>query len=229
MDFNTGPGSGRSSSTPSGASRPSSGGTGGEFNLQDPVGSFVRTVVAVVTQPVPFFRGIARQGNFVNPLVFAVICAVISALLSGILGVIFAPLVAGSQSTGEAFAGGIGGLIGGLILAPIFTAIGLVIAAGIIHLLVLLVVKPRSTGFEATFRIASYTQVTQLVSWIPVIGSIIAGIWAIVFYIFGIREVHDTTTGKAALVVLIPVAVVLVLFVIVGGALLVSLLGNEQF
>ena len=228
MDFNTGPGSGRSSSTPGGASSPRSGETGGEFKLQDPVGSFVRTVVAVITQPIPFFRGIARQGNYVNPLVFAVICALISALLSGILGLIFAPLLASPQGTDEAFAGGIGGLVGGLILSPIFTAIGLVIAAGIIHLLVLLFVKPRNTGFEATFRIASYTQVTQLVSWIPVIGSIIAAIWAIALYTIGIREVHDATTGKAALVVLIPVAVVLVLFVIVGGALLVFLLGNQQ-
>ncbi|CAA9447025.1 MAG: hypothetical protein AVDCRST_MAG37-1934 [uncultured Rubrobacteraceae bacterium] len=226
MDFNTGPGSGGSSSRSGGPSR--SGGAGEEFNLQDPVGSFVRTVVAVVTQPVPFFRGIAWQGNFVNPLIFAIICALISALLSGILAVIFPPLFASPQNTGESFVGGIGVLVGTLILSPIFTAIGLVIAAGIIHLLVLLFVKPRNTGFEATFRIASYTQVTQLVSWIPIIGSIIAAIWAIVLYIFGIREVHGTTTGKAALVVLIPVAILLVLFVIVGGALLVFFLGNQQ-
>lgn len=226
MDFNTGPGSG-SSSVPGGGPRPASGGTGGEFSLQDPVGSFVRTVVAVVTQPVPFFRGIARQGNFVNPLVFALICALISALLSGILGLIFAPLFASPGDTGEAFAGGIGGLIGALILSPILTAIGLVIAAGIFHLLVLIFVRPSNMGFEATFRVASYAQVTQLVSWIPVIGSIIAAVWAIVLYIFGIREVHGTTTGTAALVVLIPVAVFLILLVVLGGALLV-LFGNQQ-
>jgi hypothetical protein len=40
--------------------------------------------------------------------------------------------------------------------------------------------------------------------------------------------VHDTTTGKAALVVLMPVAIVLVLFNNLGGALLVFLLGNQQ-
>ncbi len=227
MDFNTGPGSGSSSPTPGGGPRPASGGTGGEFTLQDPVGSFVRTVVAVVTQPVPFFRGIARQGNFVNPLVFALICALISALLSGILGLIFAPLFAGPGDTGEAFAGGVGGLVGALILSPILTAIGLVIAAGIFHLLVLIFVRPSNMGFEATFRVASYAQVTQLVSWIPVIGSIIAAVWAIVLYIFGIREVHGTTTGTAALVVLIPVAVFLILLVVLGGALL-FLLGNQQ-
>jgi len=184
--------------------------------------------VAVVTQPVPFFRGIARQGNFVNPLVFALICTLISALLSGILGLIFAPLLASPGDTGEAFAGGIGGLIGGVILSPILTAIGLVIAAGIFHLLVLIFVRPSNMGFEATFRVASYIQVTQLVSWIPVVGSIVAAVWSIVLYIFGIREMHGTTTGKAALIVLIPVAVLLILLVVIGGALLVFLLGNQQ-
>src|SRR5215208_6669118 len=226
MDFNTGPESGRSSPEPGGTQRPAPGGAGGEFTLSDPVGSFIRTVVAVATQPVPFFRGIARQGDFINPLVFALICALISA----ILGIIIAPLFAGPGDTGEAFAGGIGGFLVGLILTPIITAIVLVIVAGILHLLVLLFVRPTNAGFEATFRITSYTQVTQLVTWIPVIGSIIGAIWAIVLYIFGVREVHGTSTGTAALVVLIPVAVVLILLVIfgIGAALLVFLLGNQQ-
>jgi hypothetical protein len=224
MDFNTGPGSGSSSPTPGNGPRPASGGTGGEFTLQDPVGSFVRTVVAVVTQPVPFFRGIARQGNFVNPLVFALICALISALLSGIIGLIFAPLFAGPGDTGEAFAGGIVGLVVTLILSPILTTIGLIIAAGIFHLLVLIFVRPSNMGFEATFRVASYTQVTQLISWIPIVGSIVAAVWSIVLLIFGIREVHSTTTGKAAAIVLIPVAVIFVLALII-----VALVGAALF
>ena len=87
MAFNTGPESGRSSPEPGGTQRPAAGGAGGEFTLSDPVGSFIRTVVAVVTQPIPFFRGIARQGDFINPLV----------------------LFAGPGDTAEAFAGGIGG------------------------------------------------------------------------------------------------------------------------
>ena len=233
MDFNTGPESGRSSPEPGGTRRPAPRGAGGEFTLSDPVASFVRTVVRAVTQPVPFFRGIARQGDFINPLVFALICALISAFLTGILGIIFAPLFAGPGDTAEVFAGGIGGFLVGLILTPIYTAIAaivLVIVAGILHLLVLIFVRPGNAGFEATFRIASYTQVTQLVTWIPIIGSIIGAIWAIVLYIFGVREVHGTSTGTVALVVLIPVAVVLILLVIFGisAALLVFLLGNQQ-
>ncbi len=223
MDFNTGPSSG-SSSAPGGGPRPASGGAGGEFTLQDPVGSFVRTVVAVVTQPVPFFRGIARQGNFVNPLVFALICALISALLSGILGLIFAPLFASPGDTGEAFPGGIGGFLLNLVLTPIYAALGLFVGAGILHLLVLLFVRPANAGFEATFRAVSYSWVYQLISWIPIIGWIVGPIYGGVLLVLGVREVHATTTGKAALIVLIPVAVIILFAVIV-----VALIGAALF
>ncbi len=207
-----------------------SGGTGGEFNLSDPVGSFVNTVRELVTRPTTFFRGIPRRGNFVNPLVFALICAIVNGVLTGILGFLIS-LVSGDQGFGAA----IGSLIGGIILVPIGTLIGLFIGAGIIHLLlVLLFVRPANAGFEATLRVVSYSSVTQLASWldtIPILGilvSLVVGIYGIFLSIVGIREIHSTTTGRAALVVLIPVAVLVIFFVFVGGALLLFLLGSQQ-
>jgi hypothetical protein len=243
MNFDTGSGSGRPDDEsrrlfggesgrqpPGGPPRGPVASPGGEFNLSDPVGSFIRTVVAIVTQPVAFFRGIARQGNFINPALFAVICALISAVLSGILGLIFTPLFAPPGDTEEAFAGGIGGFVVGLILTPLYTALALIIGAGILHLLVLLFVRPSNSGFEATFRAFSYGWgVTQLVSWVPVIGTIIATVWAIVLYIFGIREVHSATTGTATLIVLIPAVVLLLivlLLVALGAALFFA--GTQQ-
>ena len=87
MDFNTGSGGSRGSGGSSGgpgAPRVSGGASGGEFNYQDPVQSFISTAQSVVFRPVEFFRGIRRQGDFINPLVFAIICAVISGLLLGL-------------------------------------------------------------------------------------------------------------------------------------------------
>jgi hypothetical protein len=71
-------------------------------------------------------------------------------------------------------------------------------------------VGSRNGGFEATFRVIAYSAVTSLVSWIPFIGWILS-LYGIYLGIVGIREVHNTTTGKAALVVLIPAAVVILL------------------
>ena len=78
------------------------------------------------------------------------------------------------------------------------------------QLLVRLIVGARNSGFETTFRVASYTQVTSLVNWIPVVGPLLA-LYGIYLSIVGIREMHGTTTGKAALVVLIPFIVALLL------------------
>ena len=206
MDFDTGSGgTGGTGGTPSGAPPPRvSGGAGTEFNYQDPVQSFVSTVQNVVLRPVDFFRGILRQGDYLNPLIFAIICYEVSAILGGIIALAF-----GNQ--------GFGGFIVSIILAPIGTAIALFIGAGITHLLVMLIVGSRNSGYEATFRVAAYSSVVNLVSWIPFIGWLLS-LYAIYLAIVGIREVHTTTTGKAALVVLIPVAVAFLLVILVLGA-----------
>jgi hypothetical protein len=90
-------------------------------------------------------------------------------------------------------------------------------------------VKPTNAGFEATFRVVCYSYTPSIVTFlspIPILGQLIAavaGIYTIVLSILGIREVHNTTTGRAAAVVLIPVAVfllfVLIIVVLVGVAL----------
>jgi hypothetical protein len=219
MDFNTGSGgtegpggSSRGPSTP--PPRTSGVAQGGEFNYTDPVQSFISTVQRVALHPADFYRGILRQGDFINPLIFAIICYEVSAILGGIIAVAF-----GNQ--------GFGGFIVSIILAPIGTAIALFIGAGILHLLVMLIVGSRNGGFEATFRVGAYSSVVNLVSWIPFIGWI-ASLYGVYLAIVGIREVHGTTTGKAALVVLIPAAVVLLLVFLVIGAAAFFIFSQQQ-
>ena len=118
-------------------------------------------------------------------------------------------------------------LVGYILIAPIILAIVLLVCAGILHLLTILIIKPINTGFEATFRVACYSAVGQLVSWIPILGSLVAFVAFVTLSVIGIREVHGTTTGKAAAVVLIPAAVLLLaivlLIVLVGAALFFTL------
>ena len=175
----------------------------GDYNLSDPVNSFIDTVRRVVPEPVRFFASLARSGSFLNPLVFALICIEISAILGGLLGLI-----------GVGANRGLGNFIGSIIAAAIGGAIVLFIVAGILHLLVMLVVGVGNSGFEATFRVAAYAAVVDLVSWIPLIGWLL-GLYGVYLTVVGIREMHQTTTGRAVLVVLIPVGVILLL-VLVG-------------
>jgi hypothetical protein len=203
VDFNTeSGGSGGSGGAPR---RVSGGASGGEFDYSDPVQSFINTVRTVVTAPVGFFRGIRREGDFVNPLIFAIICYEVSAILGGIIALAFSSR-------------GFGGFLASIIFAPIGTAIALFIGAGILHLLVMLIVGSRNSGFEGTFRVGAYSSVTSLVSWIPIIG-VIASLYGIYLAIVGIREVHNTTTGRAAIVVLVPAVVVFLLIVLIIAAI----------
>jgi hypothetical protein len=191
--------------------------TGGDYNLSDPVNSFIDVVRRIVLQPTAFFAGIPRRGDFVNPLVFALICIEISVILVGLLnllglpgGVLWLAAPQGNQ--------GFIAFVGALVLAPIAGTIGLFITALITHLLVGFVVGPSNSGFEATFRVASYTSVTSLLGWLPFIGWLFS-LYRVYLAILGIREVHGTTMGKAALVVLIPFAVIALLaFLLVGVA-----------
>jgi hypothetical protein len=191
--------------------------TRGNYNLSDPVNSFTDVVRRIVLQPTAFFASIPRSGNIVNPLVFALICIEISVILVGLLNLIGLPggalWLAAPQGNQGFFA-----FVGALVLAPIAGAVGLLITALITHLLVGLVVGPSNSGFEATFRVASYTSVTSLLGWLPYIGWLFT-LYRVYLAIVGIREVHSTTTGKAALVVLIPFAVIaLLVFLLVGVA-----------
>jgi hypothetical protein len=218
MDFNTGAGGtgrpGGSSAGPGGSPGGPQSAAAAEFRYTDPVQTFISTVRSVVTVPADFFRGILRRGDFVNPLIFALICYEVYTILGGLL-----------RLAGIGTDLGFGGFVVSLILAPIFAVIGLFIGAGILHLLVMLIVGSRNAGFEGTFRVSAYSSATLLVSWIPIIGWI-ASLYGLYLAVVGVREVHNTTTGKAALVVLIPAAVLILLALIlvaVGAALFLSL------
>lgn len=191
--------------------------SGREFELSDPVNSFFDVVRSVVLQPVRFFAGLPRSGALLNPLLFALICIMISAILSSVL------VLAGVQENPgfnpnpqnalpSTFAPT--SAIASVILAPIGGTIGLFVVAAIQQLLVRLIVGANNSGFGATFRVASYTQVTSLVNWIPIVGPLVA-LYGLYLSIVGIREMHSTTTGKAALVILIPFAVVLLVALVV--------------
>ena len=254
MDFDTGRQSEGSQSRPQNAGAGSSrgygdgpGGTpprvtssasGGDFNISDPVNSFVDVVRRVLTGPADFFRSIARRGNFVNPLVFALICAVIYGVLNGLFTML-GNIIKGTSGVG----GGIAGLFGSIVFTPILVALFLFVGAGIYHLLVLLLAGGSNAGYEATFRVGAYASAILIISWItslfniiPIIGPIIGGllgliigVYGVIIQVLGIREVHSTTTGRAVAIVLIPTAVILLIVLfIVGAALLAIFAGSQQ-
>ena len=190
--------------------------SGGDYDLSDPVNSFVDVVRRMVLQPATFFAGLPRQGSVLGPLVFALICIEISAVLVGFLTFIDVP---GGVTWLFGARGNQGFLafVGGLVLAPIAGTVGVFLTALVTHLLVILVVGSGHSGFGATFRIISYSSVTSLLGWLPFIGWIFS-LYRLYLATVGIREMHGTTTGRALLVVLLPAILVFVLVLVLVGA-----------
>jgi hypothetical protein len=203
--------------------RTGAGPPGGDYDLSNPVASFTDVVRRVVARPAEFFSRIPRHGSYLAPLIFALICIEISTILGGLLRLAWqAETMGGVRFQGIEYS--FGGFIADVILAPIGGAIGLFILAGIAHLLVMLFIGSANSGFESTFRVVAYVSVTNLVNWIPIIGGLLA-LYGLYLAVVGIREIHSTTTGKAALVVLLPIGVILLLvliLVVVAGAVILS-------
>ena len=202
------------------------GSSGGDYDLSNPVGSFTDVVRRIVTRPAEFFSSIPRRGNFLSPLVFALICIEISTILGGLLRLALRTEVAGGirfEGAGR-YGYSFGSFLADVILAPIGGAIGLFVLAAIAHLFVMLFVGDGNSGYESTFRVVSYVSVTSLVNWIPLIGGLVA-LYGLYLAVVGIREMHSTTTGRAALVVLLPIGALLLLvllFVVVAGAIVLG-------
>ena len=190
--------------------------SGGDYDLSDPLNSFVEIVRRVVFQPQAFFAGLPRQGSLLSPLVFALVCTEISVLLVGLLTFLDVPggitWLFGARGNQGFLA-----FLGGLVIAPIAGTVGVFLTALVTHLLVILVVGSGHSGFGATFRIISYSSVTSLLGWIPFIGWIFS-LYRLYLATVGIREMHSTTTGRALVVVLLPAVLILLLVLVLVGA-----------
>jgi len=101
----------------------------------------------------------------------------------------------------------LGGAIGlgvKLVVGPFLLAIGLFLLSGIVHL-ALLALGGAARGFEATFRVACYSEAAALLNIIPVCGGMIAPVLMLVLLIIGVAEAHGTTRARAAAAVLLPI------------------------
>jgi len=163
--------------------------------------NYVETLKKVLTNPEGFFSEMPKEGGYGEPLKFATINFAIFGLLSGIVAVV----MKGSSPT-SIVSTLIGAVIGGIIGLFIF---------GII-LFILFKIVGGSGSYEGTVRILSYTSATQILTWIPLIG-ILAALYSIWLNIVGGKHVHNISTVRSAIAVLIPVVIIVILVVVLAA------------
>ncbi len=102
----------------------------------------------------------------------------------------------------------------GLVASPVLGAVNLLFTALLNHLGIVLVAG-RGRRMKMTLRATSYGFTPLLMMGVPVIGNLLGGIWAVVLQIIALSRVHDLSTSRASLAVLLPLFTALMLFMAV--------------
>lgn len=176
----------------------------------------METTKQVLGSPTSFYEAMPAAGGIGSPLLYGVIVGWLGVVAATLYSTLFQSIVApGVGAFGEnaqfaallAFTEGWGGFVLQAILAPVGLVIGLFLASGIFHLMLLILGGARE-DFEATFRVVGYAQATSVLMVVPFCGSFVGGVWSLVLYAIGLSKVHRISGGKAAAAVLLPLALV---------------------
>jgi hypothetical protein len=180
------------------------------------LGALIETTKQVLTEPAAFFRAMPVTGGLGSPMVYAVIIGYLGLVAQTIYNLVFRSVLTSSMTQigngGEfdrlaPFLVGTGSLIANLLFGPVFIVIGLFIGAGLFHLM-LLAFGGASRGFEATFRVAAFSQAASIFNVIPGCGGLIGLVYTLVLLTIGLSEAHQIGRGKAAAAVLVPFFVI---------------------
>jgi hypothetical protein len=181
------------------------------------IGAFFRTTRDVLFSPSQFFRKYAVGEGYLSPLIYGVITGLIGEGVGMLwVSLFIARIIPASV---EQFLPSLHGayIITALVLILFGVALSILIGSCVLHLCLLIVGGDRN-GFRTTFRIVCYSAGGSLFGILPFIGNFIGKIYSLILIIFGIREGHKISLGKAVLAVFLPT------IVFVGLAILLAIL-----
>jgi hypothetical protein len=188
------------------------------------------TMGLFVSRPAEAWARTRETGDITSPLLFGVLVAWFALALQRILmAAVAMPLLPGlmGRRMGMGMMGGLAGagLVVQIILLPVAIVCGLFIGSAILHFFCLIVgaLSGSQSGFEGTFRVMGYSQISSLAAIVPIIGGPVAAVWWVVLTVMGIQRLHRTTQGKAIAAVLVPLAICcgvgVIVFALVGAAI----------
>jgi hypothetical protein len=172
--------------------------------------SFFDTAKLFITAPEQAWRATRETGDFMRPLLFALIVAWVGAIFNAVWGTMFGAgmlRMLPAQFQRYAMMGQGRGLVASIILAPIFIAIGLFIGSAIFHVSFMIVgaLSASRSQFEGTFRAVSYSSIAHIAYVIPFVGGLVALVWRVYLMMLGVQQLHKTTQAKALLGILLPI------------------------
>ena len=150
--------------------------------------------------------------------IFLTIYGVLTGLMIGLILGIAGGMAGAEAGLGPLATGGLAalGLFGTVIIAIIFIiiigVIALCIDGGLLHIFVY--IAGGRQGITTTMRAAIYAATPNFVlGWIPIVG-IFTGIWSLALEILAIKELHEISTARAFIAVILPFIIMLILVVL---------------
>jgi len=181
------------------------------------ISALVKTIGLFISSPSKAFAMTRRRGDYLSPIVFALIVGWIGFLAEQCWSLVFQStyLLFLPQSirdqlgwvTERTLGGSIVGFVMGFALFPFFAIVGLFVSAAVFHLFLMLLgaTSKSRAGFEGTVRVVAYSTVASLGNVIPFAGSFIAFFWALALQTIGGATLHETGRGRVLFAILIPV------------------------
>ena len=171
--------------------------------------SFFDTAKMFITAPEQAWARTRETGDYMRPLLFALIVAWVGAIFNAVWGSMFGAglmKMIPPQYQRYAMMGGGRGVIVTIVLAPLFIACGLFIGTAIFHVSLMIVgaLKGSRSQFEGTFRAVSYSSIAHIAYVIPFVGGLVALVWRIYLMMVGVQQLHKTTQAKALLGIILP-------------------------
>jgi hypothetical protein len=193
-------------------------------------GGLARTVKDALFSPSEFFKKMPVTGGLTDPLLFAMIIGMVGLMFASVWDLLLHDSMQGFMTqemraaAGSSMSSGITSPLG-MVMMPFLIILGLFINAGVLHLF-LMMVQGAKAGFEATFRVVSYSMSAYVFMAIPFCGPLIMMVWILTLTVIGLRDAHETTGGKATAAVLFPFlfccGMILLLTVLFMGAIVSS-------
>lgn len=183
-----------------------------EFDLSNPLSSFLSVFRAAVFSPRRFFINLRTEGGIREPAVFALLVGV----AGGVLSVLAAPILAFffqsevNESWGVSFGLSPLAAVGFAVLSPLFVA-----AMAGVYMLSVRTFVGKVGDFREMYRMAAYAYGAMVLAWIPVVGAFAMAYSLLVTMGIAIRFVYGTTFMTAlvaALTGFVPMALILTAF-----------------
>jgi len=150
-------------------------------------------------------------------VIISILLGVAFSLFAAMLGMLGVPMMTLGAAMGPLFA------VVFFILTLVSGIIGVFIGGLWLHIWVYLL--GGREGVEQTIKALMYGVTPgYLLGWIPIVG-IIGGIWSLIVEIIGIRQLHELSTGKAVLAVIIAIAIPLIIYTVIIAAFIATMPG----